>query len=73
MPSGPGGWWQLHSIIEYAKQEREFWFSQPPMACPNDGEPMRIAPPNEDGTELFCRFDGFRYPQDWDAATMSGM
>ena len=69
-----GGWWQLHSIIEYAKQEREFWDSQPPMACPRDGEPMQPAPPSGAGdAELFCRFDGFRYPEDWDATTMSGM
>ena len=76
MPSQvTGGWWQLHSIIEEAKREREFWDSQPPMACPRDGEPLRIAPPSDSGdsVELFCQFDGFRYPRDWDPATMSGM
>ena len=72
MASGTGGWWQLHSIYEYAAREREFYLSAPPMACPRDGEPLQIAPPGE-GVELFCRFDGFRYPEDWDATTMAGM
>ena len=72
MASGTGGWWQLDSIIKYARQEREFYLSAPPMACPHDGEPLQIAPPGE-GVELYCRFDGFRYPGDWDATTMSGM
>ena len=75
MATVQGGWWQLHSIIEYAKQEREFWDSQPAMACPRCGEPMRPAPPTDTapGVESFCLFDGFRYPEDWDAGTMSGM
>lgn len=75
MAAVQGGWWQLHSIFEYAKQEREFWDSQPPMACPRDGEPLQPAPPSDSGSsvELFCRFDGFRYPEDWDVSTMSGM
>ena len=75
MATVQGGWWQLHSIIEYAKQEREFWDSAPALACPRCGEPMRPAPPTDTapGVESFCRFDGFRYPEDWDAGTMSGM
>ena len=75
MASVQGGWWQLLSIIEYAKQEREFYDAQPPMACPRCGEPMRGAPPADSGAtvELFCKFDGFQYPRDWHAATMSGM
>ena len=73
MASDTGGWWQLDSIIKYARQEREFYLSQPPMACPRDGEPLQIAPPEDPSCELFCRFDGFRYPQDWDVSTMAGM
>lgn len=68
-----GGWWQLDSILKDAAREREYWDAQPPTACPRDGEPLQIAPPSDAGTELFCSFDGFRYPQDWDARTMSGM
>jgi hypothetical protein len=73
MASGTGGWWQLDSIIKYAAQEREFYLSQPPMACPRDGEPLQIAPPEAPECELFCKFDGFRYPEDWDVSTMAGM
>lgn len=70
-----GGWWQLVSIIDYARQEREFYQGQPPMACPHDGEPLQIAPPTDAGSsvDLFCRFDGFQYPRDWDPLTMAGM
>ena len=71
MATVQGGWWQLHSIIEYAKQEREFWDSQPPMACPRCGEPMRPGPPEDTGV-LYCSFDFFKYPDDWNPATMSG-
>ena len=73
MASVQGGWWQLDSIIKYARQEREFYLSQPPMACPRDGEPLQIAPPEAPECDLYCRFDGFRYPQDWDVTTMAGM
>ncbi len=62
-------WYQLLSIAKEAAAEREFYASQPAQACPNDGEPLL---PGPDGT-LSCRFDGFRYPQDWDPAVHAGM
>lgn len=62
-----GGWWQLYSIIEYAKQEFDFYAERPPMACPRDGEPLRNAPPADSGssTELYCTFCDFEFPRDW--------
>lgn len=52
-------WEQVQSIayeaIGYIKDEK----STPPMACPNDGEPLDAAP---DGG-LHCPFDGYRWPQ----------
>ncbi len=59
-------WYQLLGIINYAKREREFWSSQPPMACPRDGEPMRGAPAGSQQSlpDLHCRFDGFTWPRD---------
>lgn len=70
-----GGWWQLDSVIKYAWQEREFYLSQPPVACPRDGQPLQIAPPSAsaDAVELYCPFDGWQYPRDWDPHTMAGM
>ena len=58
-------WYQLLAIREYARQERDFYASNPPMACPRDGEPLRDAPPADTGstTELHCRFDGWTYPR----------
>ena len=75
MPSQvTGGWWQLQAIIDDARQEREFYDSAQPMACPRDGEPFRNAPTADSGSdvELYCKFCGFHYPSDWDATTMSG-
>ncbi len=53
-------WYQLLDIMKEAAQEREFWLSQPPQACPHDGEPLTTGP---DGL-LFCRFDGYQWPRD---------
>ena len=70
-----GGWYQLLSIIQEAQDERAFYDSQAPMACPRDGEPFRNAPTADSGSdvELYCVFCGFHYPRDWDVTTMSGM
>lgn len=65
-------WQQLGAIIADARQSAAFWAAQPPMACPNDGEPLLAVPPGQDG-ELFCQYDGWSYPRDWDPATMAGM
>lgn len=52
-------WEQLQSIaaeaVMYAREE----MTEPPMACPYDGEPLDPAP---DGG-LHCPFDGYRWPQ----------
>lgn len=51
-------WEQLLSIAkeaaEYAREDRD----NPPVACPNDGEPLVEGP---DG-RLFCRWDGWKPP-----------
>lgn len=56
-----GGWYGLLSIIKEAKEEKREIEERPPMACPNDGEPLLQGPR---GT-LYCRFDGWRWPDDW--------
>ncbi len=62
-------WEQLRAIAAQNRQEREFWETQPPRACPNDGTPLQQGP---DGS-LFCTHDGWAWPRDWDPASMAGM
>lgn len=53
-------WEQLADIFRQAQQDHEDYVSQPPRACPNDGEPLKEGP---DG-ELFCPSDGWRPEMD---------
>jgi hypothetical protein len=59
----------LATLREQAIQ-KDNWDSTQPMACPNDGTPLLQAP--ESGV-LFCPFDGWQYPRDWDVSVHSGM
>ncbi|MGH6654067.1 MAG: hypothetical protein ACRDVE_02545, partial [Actinocrinis sp.] len=54
-------------VFEESRQEFEAFVSRPPVACPNDGEPLVNGPSTESGTgiELYCKFDGWQYPRDW--------
>lgn len=65
-------WWQLDTVLKEQAQYQDFYRSELPMACPNDGEPLRHGPPQEPAV-LYCPFDGWQYPRDWDPDTMSGM
>jgi len=62
-----GSWWGLHSVYEQQRSEFEAYISNPPLACPNCGEPLRYAPStgSASGIERYCPYDSFRYPQDW--------
>ncbi|MEU0465023.1 hypothetical protein ABZ215_13550 [Amycolatopsis sp. NPDC006131] len=51
-----GGWYGLLAIAQEAAAERAAEKAQPPVACPNDGEPLQTGP---DG-RLHCPFDGWR-------------
>jgi len=62
----------LLSTLRQQAADADYYQSQPPTACPNDGEPLTQGPPSEPGV-LFCRFDGWQYPRDWDPSTMSGL
>lgn len=48
-------WEQLLDIAREARQLAEAEQSQPPEACPNDGEPLQRGP----NGVLHCRFDGW--------------
>ena len=49
-------WEQLRAISQQNRAWQQYWASQPPQACPNDGTPLEEGP---DGV-LFCRHDGWR-------------
>jgi hypothetical protein len=57
------GWYGLIGILQANAQDREQEFRRPPLACPNDGEPLvnSVAA----SSDLFCHFDGWMYPRDW--------
>jgi hypothetical protein len=54
------GWEQLLNIRDQARAEHDAEMNTPPVACPNDGEPLQSGP----GGVLFCPFDGWQYPRD---------
>jgi hypothetical protein len=51
-----GGWWDLVAIYRESDAEIRAERASDPVACPNDGEPLRAGP---DG-RLFCPYDGWR-------------
>lgn len=56
----PGGWYQLISIERERREEYIRSHSAPPVACPNDGEPLRAV---KNGS-LRCPYDGWEWPRD---------
>lgn len=62
----------LLATLQDQAAEHQYYDTAPPMACPRCGEPMRPGPPDDVGV-LYCDFDFFKYPDDWNPATMSGM
>jgi hypothetical protein len=64
--------WDLYSTLQQQAAYQEYYDTTLPVACPRCGEPLREGPPDEEGI-LFCLFDGWQYPRDWDVTTMSGM
>jgi len=65
-------WYQLDNVLKEQAEYVQFYRAEPPMACPNDGEPLRPGPLTEPDV-LYCRFDGWTYPRDWDPDLHSGM
>ena len=53
-------WEQLAAIEEEGRVIADQEATDPPTACPNDGTPLLAAP----NGGLFCRWDGWRYPED---------
>lgn len=64
--------WDLYSTLVQQAEYQSYYRSQIPVACPNDGEPLKLGPPNTPGVR-YCPLDGWQYPRDWDADAHSGM
>jgi hypothetical protein len=62
----------LLATLQEQAQYIDYYKSMPPVACPRDGTPLLNGPPGEPGI-LYCPFDFWKYPEDYDAETMSGM
>lgn len=62
----------LLATLQEQAQYIDYYKSSPPVACPNDGTPLENGPPGDSGI-LYCPFDGWQWPRDYDAETMSGM
>lgn len=65
-------WQQLDDTLKEQAAYEEYYAAQPPAACPRCGEPLRPGPPSQPGV-LYCPFDSFRYPEDFDPLVHSGM
>jgi hypothetical protein len=67
MSEQTGSWWGLDSVLKQNAVEFENFVSNPPVACPDDGEPLRPAPNTVAGAgvELYCKFCGWQYPRDY--------
>lgn len=62
-----GSWWGLDTVLKQSRQEFDAYRSAPPLACPDDGEPLMNAPATNAGSgkELYCRYCGWSYPRDF--------
>lgn len=65
-------WWQLDSVLKERAEYANYYRSQPPVACPNDGTPLQEGPPQQPAIR-YCPFDGWTYPRDYDQDIHSGM
>jgi hypothetical protein len=72
VPQQTGSWWGLYNVLREQAEYAQYYRSQPPVACPNDGTPLLGGPPQE-AAVLFCPFDGWQWPRDYDPAIHSGM
>jgi hypothetical protein len=68
-------WFQLDNTLKEQAGYATYFRTLEPVACPNDGEPLISAPGTDSagGILLYCRFDGWQYPRDYDPAIHSGM
>ena len=63
-----GSWWGLDNVLKESREEFDAFVSRPPLACPDDGEPLKPAPAtvSASGIELYCTYCGWQYPRDYE-------
>ena len=54
-------WYSLINVLRENAQDLLSEQNRPPLACPNDGEPLSNA---LEGNR-HCAYDGWMYPRDW--------
>jgi len=64
--------YDLLSTLQQQAADLEYYKSEPPMACPNDGTPLLSGSTRSSG-ELYCPNGDFHYPRDWDPDLHSGL
>lgn len=69
----PISWYQYLDVLKEQQYEVNFYKATAPewMSCPRCGEPLTPAPQAAMDWR-FCRYDGWRFPQDY-IATMGGI
>lgn len=65
-------WWQLDSVLKERADYAQYYRSQAPVACPNDGTPLLEGPPQA-AAVLYCPNGDWEYPRDYDPIVHSGM
>lgn len=64
--------WDLYSTLVQGSEYKNYYDNTLPVSCPYDGTPLREGPGSHPGV-LYCPNGDFRYPDDWDSDSMSGM
>jgi len=64
--------WDLWSTLAEQASYIDYYRTVPPVACPNDGEPLRPGPSAHTGV-LYCPWGDFQYPRDWNPDVHGGM
>jgi len=64
--------YDLLATLKLQSQYKQYYDTRPPVACPNDGTPLKPGPPGQPGI-LWCPFDAWTWPDDYDPEVHSGM
>lgn len=64
--------WDLYATLQTKAEFEGFYKSIPPMACPFDGTPLILGPPQEPAV-LFCPNGDYYYPRDYVQERDQGM
>lgn len=57
-------WYQYLDVLKERAYEFNYYATVAPWACPRCGEPLMPGPASAENT-IFCKFDGWAYPEDY--------